>query len=52
MRVREGSGGMTSLGDDDKANIEQTIDEEVLKGTSIEFRSTACDPSPRATGCA
>jgi polyisoprenoid-binding protein YceI len=46
MRVREGSGGMTSLGDDDKANIEQTIDDEVLKGASIEFRSTACDPSP------
>jgi polyisoprenoid-binding protein YceI len=46
MRVREGSGGMSSLGDDDKANIEQTIDEEVLKGTSIEFRSTACDLSP------
>jgi polyisoprenoid-binding protein YceI len=46
MRVREGSGGMTSLGDDDKANIEQTIDDEVLKGTPIEFRSTACDLSP------
>ena len=46
VRVREGSGGMTSLGDDDKANIEQTIDDEVLKGGSIEFRSTACDPSP------
>ena len=46
MRVREGSGGMTSLGDDDKANIEQTIDAEVLKGTPIEFRSTACELSP------
>jgi len=46
MRVREGSGGMTSLGDDDKANIEQTLNEEVLKGASIEFHSTACDPSP------
>jgi polyisoprenoid-binding protein YceI len=46
MRVREGSGGMTSLGDDDKANIEQTIDDEVLKGTPIEFRSTACELSP------
>src|SRR4051794_22848443 len=41
MRVREGSGGMTSLGDDDKSNIEQTIDDEVLKGTAIQFRSTA-----------
>src|SRR5262249_42462094 len=46
MRVREGSGGMTSLGDDDKSNIEQTIDDEVLKGTPIEFRSTACEVSP------
>ena len=46
MRVREGSGGMTSLGDDDKSNIEQTIDDEVLKGTPIEFRSTACELSP------
>jgi polyisoprenoid-binding protein YceI len=41
LRVREGSGGMQALGDDDKANIEQTIDDEVLKGQPIEFRSTA-----------
>ena len=27
----EGTGGMQALGDDDKANIEQTIDDEVLK---------------------
>jgi polyisoprenoid-binding protein YceI len=46
MRVREGSGGMTSLRDDDKSSIEQTIDNEVLKGTPIEFRSTACQLSP------
>jgi polyisoprenoid-binding protein YceI len=46
MRVREGSGGMTSLGDDDKANIEQTIDDEVLKGAAIEFHSTECRLSP------
>src|SRR6266851_4400022 len=41
LRVREGTGGMQALGDDDRANIEQTIDEEVLKGQGIEFRSTA-----------
>jgi polyisoprenoid-binding protein YceI len=41
MRVREGSGGMMTLGDDDRANIEQTIDEEVLKGTTIAFESTS-----------
>ena len=31
LRVREGTGGMQSLGDDDKANIQQTIDDDVLK---------------------
>jgi polyisoprenoid-binding protein YceI len=41
LKVREGSGGMTSLGEDDKAGIGQTIDEEVLKGNAIEFHSTA-----------
>jgi polyisoprenoid-binding protein YceI len=41
LRVREGSGGMQSLGDDDKANIESTIDDEVLKRRDIVFRSTA-----------
>lgn len=46
MRVREGSGGMTALGDDDKANIEQTIDDEVLKGGVIAFRSRSVQSSP------
>jgi polyisoprenoid-binding protein YceI len=41
LRVRNGSGGMQSLGDDDKDNIRQTIDDEVLRGTAIAFRSTA-----------
>ena len=45
LRVREGSGGVTTLGDDEKAGIEQTIDEEVLKGEPIEFRSTSVDGS-------
>jgi hypothetical protein len=40
FKVREGTGGVKSLDDGDKANIEQTIDDEVLKGGSIEFRST------------
>jgi polyisoprenoid-binding protein YceI len=31
---------MHALGDDDKANIEATIDDEVLKRTGIAFRST------------
>jgi superoxide dismutase, Fe-Mn family len=40
LRVREGTGGMQPLGRDDRANIEQTIDDEVLKGHPILFRST------------
>jgi polyisoprenoid-binding protein YceI len=39
LRVREGTGGAMTLGDDDKANIEQTIDDEVLEGAAIAFRS-------------
>jgi hypothetical protein len=38
LRVIEGSGGITSLGDEEKASISQTIDEEVLKGTPITYR--------------
>jgi polyisoprenoid-binding protein YceI len=41
LHVREGSGGMQSLGDDDKANIRTTIHDDVLKGRAIAFRSTA-----------
>ena len=41
LRVRDGVGGMQALGDDDKASIEETIDDEVLKRMNIEFRSTA-----------
>lgn len=40
LRVREGRGGVKALDDDDRENIRQTIDDEVLKRTSIEFRST------------
>ena len=40
LRVREGTGGMQALGDDDKASIEETIDDDVLKRQGIEFRST------------
>ena len=35
-----GSGGISPLGDEEKAGIAQTIDEEVLEGGTIEFRST------------
>ena len=40
LRVLEGTGGLQPLGDDDKDNIRQTIDDEVLKRTAIAFRST------------
>ncbi len=39
LKVIEATGGVTSLGDDDMAGITQTINEEVLKGTSIVFAS-------------
>src|SRR3989304_140856 len=40
LRVREGTGGMQVLDDDDKESIQETIDEDVLKRQGIEFRST------------
>ncbi len=43
FKVLEGSGGIQSLGDDDKTNIEQTIDDEVLKGGTLEFRSSGIE---------
>ena len=41
LRVVNGSGGIQSLGDDDKENIKKTIDDDVLKRESIQFRSTS-----------
>ena len=43
LRVLEGTGGVQALDADDRANIEQTIDDEVLMGTPIEFRSTTVE---------
>lgn len=43
LHVIEGTGGMMALGDDDLANIRQTIDDEVLRRHDIEFRSTAVE---------
>jgi polyisoprenoid-binding protein YceI len=50
LRVREGSGGMQELGDDDKANIEQTIDDEVLQRQGITFRSSEVRASADGAG--
>src|SRR4030095_15507017 len=44
LPVREGTGGMQALGADDKANIETTIGDEVLKGQAIAFRSSEVQP--------
>ncbi len=41
LRVQEGTGGLQALGDDDKADIAKTIDDEVLKGQPVTFRSSA-----------
>lgn len=46
LKVIEGTGGIQSLGEDDKAGITQTIDEEVLKGGTIRFQSSSATPSP------
>ena len=40
LRVQRGTGGMQVLGDEDKDNIHQTIDDEVLQRQDIVFRST------------
>ena len=44
FRVLEGTGGIQALDDDDKDGIRRTIDDEVLEGTPIEFRSTRLEP--------
>jgi polyisoprenoid-binding protein YceI len=41
LRVREGTGGVKPLDEDDLANIETTIDDEVLLKRDISFRSTS-----------
>ena len=40
LRVVEGTGGMKALTESDKADIAQTIDDEILKRQPIVFRST------------
>ena len=43
LAVLEGSGGMQTLGDDDKSSIKQTIDDDILKGHAIVFRSSGAE---------
>ncbi len=41
LRVREGRGGIQELGEEDMDSIRQSIDDDVLKRSAIEFRSSA-----------
>ena len=50
LRVIEGTGGMQSLGDDDKVDIQKTVDDDVLKRQSVTFRSTQALPSADGRG--
>jgi hypothetical protein len=45
LRVQEGTGGMKALDEADKANIHQTIDDEVLRRRDIAYRSITIDGS-------
>lgn len=40
LRVQSGHGGIQALGEDDKASIHTSIDDDVLKRQDITFRST------------
>jgi YceI-like domain len=46
LRVLEGTGGLKSLSESDKADIKKTIDKEVLRGCAIEFRSSEVSETP------
>jgi polyisoprenoid-binding protein YceI len=46
LRVLEGTGGLKSLSEGDKADIKKTIDKEVLKGCEIAFRSSQVERRP------
>lgn len=50
LRVIAGTGGIGGLDDGDKANIEQTINDEVLERGRIEFRSRRAQPSSDGSG--
>jgi polyisoprenoid-binding protein YceI len=52
LHVRKGTGGMQALQDEDKENIRQTIEDEVLMGETITFRSTEVQPAAEAAGFA
>ena len=48
LRVREGLRGVKPLSDKDRADIRKTIDEKILRGQPIAFRSSAVEPGDGA----
>ena len=48
LRVRDGTGGMQPLGYEDKANIEQTINDEVLLRRGSSSARPRCGPTTTA----
>jgi polyisoprenoid-binding protein YceI len=46
LRVREATGGVQALDEGDRSDIEARIDDEVLTGEPIVFRSTRAEPAP------
>jgi hypothetical protein len=50
LKVIEGTGGMQALQDEDRENIEQTIDDEVLERQTITFQSTSVEPASEDAG--
>jgi polyisoprenoid-binding protein YceI len=44
LRVQHGHGGMQALGEEDKASIHQSIDDDVLRREEVTFRSTRVTP--------
>jgi polyisoprenoid-binding protein YceI len=46
LQVIDGTGGLQALTEDDKADIEKTIDDEVLKKQGVTFRSTSVSALP------
>lgn len=50
LRVREGTGGVQALGEDDMASIARSIDEDVLGRQGISFRSTSVRPTADGWG--
>jgi hypothetical protein len=50
LKVIEGTGGMRALQDEDRENIEQTIDDEVLERQTITFRSSSVEAASDDAG--